>query len=140
MLIFVFVFLVACVGEVKSEECLSYEPAKVALTGTIMRKTFPGPPNYESIENGDEPETYWILKLKKPVCVKGNPDDELNSETEKNVKNIHLVIDGEKYARYRHLVSKNVVAQGTLFHAHTAHHRTKVLLMIISIKPVEERD
>lgn len=33
----------------------------VSLTGKVWRETFPGRPNYESIENGDEPETVWVL-------------------------------------------------------------------------------
>ncbi len=35
-------------------DCLSYEPTEVRLTGTISRKTFPGPPNYQSIRKGDK--------------------------------------------------------------------------------------
>ncbi|MBI5344504.1 MAG: DUF4431 domain-containing protein [Deltaproteobacteria bacterium] len=136
MLVFIAYFLVFT-GEAKSGECLSYGPMKVKLAGTIVRKTFPGPPNYDSIEKGDEPETYWILKLTKPVCVKGKHDDELNSETEKGIKNIHLVLDSGKYARYKHLVSKIVIAEGMLFHAHTGHHRTKVLMEVDSIKPAK---
>jgi hypothetical protein len=29
--------------------CLSYEPTLVPLTGTIIRRTLPGPPNYKSV-------------------------------------------------------------------------------------------
>jgi len=47
-------------------ECMNYEPDAVSLTGKIIRKTFPGRPNYESIKAGDEPETYWILISDKP--------------------------------------------------------------------------
>lgn len=129
-----FVFLA---DEAKSEECLSYEPAKVKITGMIVRRAFPGPPEFESIEKGDEPETYWILKLTKPICVKGNPDDELNSETEKDIKNMQLVLDSREYARYRHLVSKKVVAEGELFRRHTGYHYTRVLLSVDSMKPAK---
>jgi len=130
-------FFIILVEQASAEECLSYEPTKVMLTGVITRQTFPGPPNYESIKNGDEPETYWILKLEKPVCVSENPKDELNDETVKDVKNIHLVFHGDEYTRCRHLVSKKVVASGTLFHAQTAHHRTKVLMDVGSMKQGE---
>ncbi|MBI5888124.1 MAG: hypothetical protein HZB82_05355 [Deltaproteobacteria bacterium] len=53
--------LIAFTGDAQAEECLSYWPAKVRLTGTIVEKTFPGPPEFESIEKGDRPETRWIL-------------------------------------------------------------------------------
>ena len=49
-------------------ECLK-DGEKVAFTGKISRETFPGPPNYESIDDGDTPETYWILTINTPRCV-----------------------------------------------------------------------
>ena len=33
----------------------------VTLRGKLIRHTFPGVPNYESIEDGDAPETRWVL-------------------------------------------------------------------------------
>lgn len=126
--------------DAQSEECLSYEPSKVRLTGTIIEKTFPGPPEWTSIEKGDRPETRWILKLSKPICVNGDPNDEINVETEKNVRNMHLVFGHENYARYKHLLNRKVIAEGTLYHAHTAHHRTRVLLTVISIKPAKDEN
>lgn len=35
----------------------------VTLKGKILRHTFPGVPNYESLENGDTPETRWVLVI-----------------------------------------------------------------------------
>lgn len=35
----------------------------VSLQGTILQHTFPGVPNYESIEDGDTPETRWVLVI-----------------------------------------------------------------------------
>jgi hypothetical protein len=57
--------------------CVSYEPSHVTLQGTLVRKTFPGPPNYESVKNGDKPQTSWILELQENICVdedKAQPD------------------------------------------------------------------
>jgi hypothetical protein len=48
-------------------DCLSYEPSVVRLTGTIVRETFPGAPNYASVEQGDKPEVYWFLNLSRPI-------------------------------------------------------------------------
>src|SRR5262245_14381421 len=65
------------VAQAASSHCLSYEPSVVKLTGTLVRKTFPGPPNYEDISRGDRPETYWLLVLSRPACVdadKAQPD------------------------------------------------------------------
>jgi len=35
----------------------------IELKGKILRHTFPGVPNYQSIEEGDAPETRWILEI-----------------------------------------------------------------------------
>lgn len=36
------------------------------LQGTLIQQTLPGPPNYESIKDGDEAVTYDYLKLDQP--------------------------------------------------------------------------
>jgi hypothetical protein len=38
----------------------------IALRGKIQRYTFPGAPNYESIEKGDISETRWVLVIPEP--------------------------------------------------------------------------
>lgn len=35
----------------------------ITLRGKLIRHTFPGVPNYESIEGGDYPETRWVLVI-----------------------------------------------------------------------------
>lgn len=35
----------------------------VKLKGKLLQHIFAGPPEYESIENGDRPETRWILEV-----------------------------------------------------------------------------
>ena len=108
-------------------DCLSYEPSTVRLKGTILRKTFAGRPNYESVKKGDEPETYWIFHPAKPVCVAGD-------EPETNVRDIQLVFpDMKQYRRYASLLGKRVAVRGKLFHASTGHHHPNVLLEVASI-------
>jgi hypothetical protein len=110
--------------------CLAYEPAVVRLTGTLVRKTFPGPPEYQDISRGDEPEVYWLLVLSRPACVsedKVHPD--LNPAHD-DIRSLQLVLTAEFYKKYKHLVGRRVVATGTLFGEHTIHHRTPVLLIV----------
>jgi hypothetical protein len=111
--------------------CLSYEPTVVQLTGTVTRKTFPGPPNYESIKRGDQPETYWLLELQRPACVDhGNPGN-LTDQAKKDIRRIQLVFSGkDAYAKYQRLLGKRVVATGTLYGSATGHHKTPVLLQV----------
>lgn len=107
--------------------------ASVSLHGTLRRKTFPGPPNYEDFQKGDTPETFWLLKLNSPICVaqdKAEPD--LNP-SQKDVQEIELVLNNEQRRRSNVLPDKSVVVTGTLFGAYTGHHHTPVLLTVTSL-------
>jgi hypothetical protein len=117
-----------------SHDCLSYESATVMLKGEISRKTFPGRPNYESIEEGDEPETYWILHLTNPICVNGDESIPNGENPEKDVSDIQLGLDEEQYVQYKDLLGNQVVVSGKLSHAITGHHHTNVLLKVAEIK------
>ena len=114
--------------------CVSYERAVVRLTGRIIIKVFPGPPNYASVEEGDKPEPAWILHLTKPICIKADKDDEFNVAEDK-VSDIHLVLDGNQFRQLRPLMRKGAVTlTGTLFHAFNAHHHANVLMRVRGIK------
>ena len=111
-----------------AQTCVKYEPETVSLTGTIKQHTFAGPPNYESVAKGDQAERVWVLHLARPLCVSASGD----REEEKNFSDVQLVFtDAEKdYRRYRSVLNRRVIANGTLFHAQTGHHHTKVLLTV----------
>jgi hypothetical protein len=118
--------------------CQLYEPSLVQLTGTIIRRTFPGPPNYESVERGDKPEVVWLLVLVQPICMeKDGTDPDLNP-AQKGIRKIQLVFgDATSYETQKELLGKKVVAKGTLFGAHTGHHHTPVLLTVNTLIKVE---
>jgi hypothetical protein len=116
------------------QACLSYEPTTVTLQGTIRRQTFPGPPNYESVEEGDEPETYWILHLTNPVCVDSDKNMPGGEEKENNVTDVQLGLDERQYAQYKGLLGKQVTVNGRLSHAFTGHHHTAIRLTVAEIK------
>ena len=117
-------------AQTPTSPCLSYEPAVVKLSGTLARKTFPGPPNYENIHRGDRPETYWLLELSQPVCVNEDKSEPSLNPARKGIRTVQLVLTADAYKRYRRLVGKRVVATGTLFGEHTAHHHAPVLLTV----------
>lgn len=81
-------------------KCLSYAPDLVTLTGTMTPKTFPGRPNYESIEKGDEPETFWILDLAEPICTNEGRNPFLNP-AEQDVSNLQLLFRNAQLYRKR---------------------------------------
>lgn len=118
----------------QEQHCLSYEPTVVKLAGTIISKTYPGPPEYESIRHGDEPETYWLLALPRPVCVDADQASPDVNPAVKNIRRIQLVFPDESaYKKYRRLLWKRVVATGTLYGGTTIHHKTRVLLDVESL-------
>jgi hypothetical protein len=121
-------------------ECLNYEPELVLLTGKIIRKTFPGRPNYESIKDGDEPETYWILVLAKPLCVNGKKDKDGKQlyYPELNTKQVQLVFMGNEYQTHKNLVGRNVIVRGSLFPMQTGHHHTNVLIQVKEMRENEK--
>jgi len=127
-------FLIGSLVVAAQEPCLKYEPDVVELVGKIKRQTFPGPPNYESVKQGDRPETYWVLFLPKAFCVKpGANSPNINSSPESDISQLQLIeVD---YKRYRKLLGKKVRAKGRLSHAITGHHHTTVLLEVISLEP-----
>jgi len=129
--------ILVCRGQGWSQakrNCLSYEPAVVKVTGTIISRTYPGPPNYESVRGGDEAETYWLLALPRPICVNQREPADLVDEAKTNIHRIQLVfISEEAYVTYRRLLGKRVVATGTLYGSFTGHHHTPVLLRVKSL-------
>lgn len=115
------------------QNCLSYQ-GKIALKGEISRKTFAGAPNFESIAEGDQPETYWILHLAAPICVSGDESVPGGENAENNVSDIQLGLDEKQYAQYKDSLGKPVFVEGTLSHAFTGHHHTDILLKVEEIK------
>jgi hypothetical protein len=117
------------------EHCLQLEPNAVLLHGVIERATFPAPPNYENVANGDAPETYWLLKLEQPTCVQ--TADDSGHAAHSGITRIQLVFlrDDHPYQKYRSLLNHAVQATGTLFAAQTGHHHTDVLLTVQELAP-----
>ena len=118
-------------------ECLK-EGQELTFTGTVSRETFPGPPNYESIDDGDTPETYWILTINTPQCVIAESlEDGSLHELAKSTTRFQLAFqDSSIYTSHKNVVENGVVVEGQLFAVHSGHHHTKALISVKSIKPV----
>jgi len=112
-------------------QCLDYEPSIVELTGIMKRVVFPGPPNYESVEKGDEPEPYWVLYLDSAICVNGDLKNNFNT-AESEIKSLQLLIGN--YDKYRHLLGQKVTVMGMLTHSFTGHHHTPVMFGVREIR------
>jgi hypothetical protein len=118
-------------------QCLEYEPREVRLSGVLIRQTYPGPPNYESIKHGDAAETIWVLRLNQAICVVASSSDEIDVR-ESNQKEIQLVLEPDQYKEYRNLVRQRVIVTGKLFHSHTGHHHKRLLLTTTSIRKTQK--
>jgi hypothetical protein len=90
--------------------CLRYGPIEIA--GTIVRHTYAGPPDYESVTKGDAPRTVWILQLDERICVEANrsyPREVIQRE-------IELALTPEQYRQYQPLLGQKVRVSGELRH------------------------
>jgi hypothetical protein len=95
---------------------------------------FPGPPNYESIKRGDRKEKAIILMLGARACTMGN-DPQGFDVPETGIREIQIVVTTDAHWKIvRRLMGKRAILTGSLFHAHTGHHRTKVLIDVANIR------
>lgn len=107
--------------------CIDVAGAKrLSFTGTLEHKIFPGPPNYESVAAGDQPEPTYLLKLTKPICI---TDGGEFADPAKRFDTIHVFTD--KKALLQQLTSaigKSLTVTGPGFAAHTGHHHAPLVL------------
>lgn len=113
-----------------------YEPEEVALCGMLYEEIYPGPPEYMSVKMGDRPEKAVFLTLKEPINVEVNKNNEVEedniNEPEKNVRELQVVFS--KTMPSVDQMKKEIVLKGILYHAVTAHHHRRVLMMVNSWK------
>jgi hypothetical protein len=122
----------ACLSA-NAQKCFDYDPPgpAVSLTGKLRSQVYPGPPNFESIKNGDSRETVIILTLVRPVCTNRSSDD----PAENNIREVQLVVTHDAdWKTIRQLKGKKAVVTGTLFHAMTGWHQTSVLIYVSNIR------
>jgi hypothetical protein len=98
-----------------SAECLRY--GFVSLAGRLVQQTYPGPPDFESVTQGDEARIIWILQLERGVCIDGSDSSYPSAYNEREIQ---LVLGSDQYARtqpyaqYRHLLGQRITVTGKL--------------------------
>lgn len=112
----------------------------VALKGKLILRLFPGPPEYTSIEKGDRADYCWMLHVNEeffkiatttPVP---EPCSDLKSIMEwSNHDEIYLSLEENMTDFCCDHESKEITVQGYLFHAHTAHHYSPILMDVKKI-------
>lgn len=109
----------------------------VTLSGILKLKVFPGPPEYSSIENGDRADFCWVLDLDKEsfILALSTPVQELDLDFKDiikwpNASEIVLFPDQNVDEGFRNMNGQHISISGYLFHAHTAHHYSPMLLTV----------
>jgi len=106
-----------------------YEPEEVEVVGVLQAMVYPGPPEYTSVEMGDWPEEVMIMTLKDSINVETKDNDDFN-DPEQGVRELQVVFSDSMPSVNQ--MKENIVLRGALFHAHTAHHHRRVLMMVKS--------
>jgi len=114
------------------QKTVFYEPVEVEVSGLLYEEVYPGPPEYTSVVMGDSPERAVLLTLNEPINVEIKEGEEVNSfnEPEKGVRELQVVFSDSMHSRDQ--MKGEIVLSGTLYHAHTVHHRRRVLMMVKS--------
>ena len=116
---------------------LSYEPEVMELDGRLVIESKFGPPNFGEQPKTDEKVRVPVLVLSNRANMLADSGDDPNAKSVYHVRQIQLAFPSSDTA-HKALIGKQVVVTGTLFHAHTGHHYTEVVMNVQSIegKPV----
>lgn len=119
--------LIKMTNDALNGNCL-YEQKNVELTGKLIIKTYPGLPNFESIENGDTPMHMVTLQTTKLYCAV-KEDEKLPGQTLFQLDN-----ETQKQKNIRDYVGKKVTIRGTLADSLLGWEYTPLILHVEEIK------
>ena len=115
---FMMTMLLASSQRLLAEEKLYPVETAVEIVGVVAEG--------KGYDANDRRENYFYLKLERPISVAGDKIDRQRDGVAK-IQMVFLAdMDGRQYYR------KRVVIKGKLFHGHTAHHHTGILVQIES--------
>ena len=106
---------------------VSQADTRLSLRGTLRQQLFAGPPNFESIANGDEERRTFILELPESICLNDGGDFANPSE---RVVTVHVGIGAPDVAPLlTALVGHVIEVEGEAFASHTGHHNAPLVLL-----------
>ncbi|MFI3190671.1 hypothetical protein BCS42_15010 [Crenothrix sp. D3] len=101
------------------------------LIGYLKFEIFPGPPEFASVKQGDEPEPTYILQLKEPICIK---EQEGFSDSKQYFSSVHLVAKPNTSKHLKSWINKEVnVYLSEPMPAHTGHHHAPLVAWVHDI-------
>ncbi|PYO96868.1 MAG: hypothetical protein DMD60_08800 [Gemmatimonadetes bacterium] len=111
-----------------ADSCYHYRPASVSLTGRLIQRTLPGPPNYQSIARGDRPQVVDLLILDAPICTIPDYKDSPNTDAFRGQDTIQVRRAESTWPEVRRLSGRRVVVKGTLAEWALGPDRTPVVI------------
>ena len=119
-----------------SDSCYHYRPASVSLTGRLIQRRLPGPPNYESIARGDRPQVVDLLILDAPICTIPDYKDSPNTDAFQGQDTIQVRRAESTWRDVRRLTGSRVVVTGTLSEWALGPDRTPVVIDPTEVRPI----
>lgn len=110
-------------------ECPSFAGREWELTGHLVNRVSPGPPDYESVTSGDKPVTRWYLQLPWPACF-----DEY-----RHLTRFQLSLDPQEVDSYRQFLGKEVRVRGTLEEGKPGRYTTSLVVNVSSLVQPAQR-
>ena len=103
-------------------DCLKYQSAPVSLRGTLV--------SHQNLNN------WWAVKLARSICTVNDPSDP-SMVAYNSVGELQLILGGQAdLDRCRNLLGREVAVSGKLIPQVTAHHQTRVLIIVDQIEPI----
>jgi hypothetical protein len=141
LLVSSFVILVAASAPVPArpavaDSCYHYRPASVSLSGRLLQRTLPGPPNYQSIARGDRPQVVDLLILDAPICTIADYKDSPNTDAFQGQDTIQVRRAESTWREVRRLSGRRVVVTGTLAEWALGPDRTPVVIDPTEVRSV----
>ena len=122
-----------------ADSCYHYKPASVSLTGRLVQRTLPGPPNYQSIARGDRPQVVDLLILEAPMCTIADYKDSPNTDAFQGQDTVQVRKTESTWRDVRRLTGSRVVVTGTLSEWALGPDRTPVVIDPTEVRSVAGR-
>lgn len=120
------------------DSCYHYRPAPVSLTGRLIQRTLPGPPNYQSIKRGDRPQVVDLLILDAPICTIPDYKDSPNTDVFQGQDTVQVRRAEATWREVRRLSGRRVVVTGTLAEWALGPDRTPVVIDPTAVRPAPQ--
>jgi hypothetical protein len=105
------------------EPCYVYDRDTVSLSGKTAWRVYAGRPNYESVKDGDQPDTVVVLQLSNTICLVASPDH----DAEKDVREVQLIVPEKDFRSVIKQPGTRLTLKGTLTGAVFGWHHLDVL-------------